>query len=385
MNFRIMPSWANCRESARATLAEVGRELRGVRWRGTRAREACKAALSVMLAVLLARALCLDDLWWAAFSGYLVTRAGFDETFRRGAYRVGGTVLGAISALAMAALLAGHPGWRIAWVFALGAATLSRALLSRYSYAWLLLGVTHVMVLAFAALVPTALVGFAAMRMADVAVGTLSCLAVSAAFALQAGARWRELLRPLHGWSALPHTRLGELAPPLRRRLYQHVGEAALALAIVTAIGYAFRLLTFTQAAITVFAVMLLPIADFSVSRRGAVTRKLLQRCFGCLSGGLVGLVLLLLTGSSAALWWPALAIGIWLGHYLQGSERGVGYIGTQFCLGFLTAFVHDTHLAEGYAAAASRLAGILGGLSILGLVLYLGAALTAPKRAPNG
>ena len=369
------------RDNMQRTAADVCLELRGLSWRGPRARESLKAALSVMLAVVLARMLRLDDLWWAAFSGYLVMRASFDETFRRGLYRMGGTALGAALGLGMAWLLADHPYWRIAWIFAFSALALYFALLSRYGYAWLLLGLTHVMVLAAAVLVPTALVGFAAMRMADVAVGTLACVMVSALFAVAAGAHPRTLLQSLRGWSSLPATRIGSLAPDVRQRLLQHVCEAALALVCVTAIGYGFRLNTFTQASITVFAVMLLPITDFSMHRRSAVTRKLLHRCLGCLSGGLVGLLLLLLTGHVPLLWWLALAAGIWVGHYLQGSTLGIGYIGTQFCLGYLTAFVHDTRLADGYTAAAGRLAGILGGLLVLGMVLSLGAVLTAAKR----
>lgn len=132
------------------------------------------------------------------------------------------------------------------------------------------------MVLAAVVLVPTALAGFAAMRLTDVAVGTLACVTISAVFAIAAGTH-----------------------------------------------------------------------------------------------------VLLLLTGHVPLLWWLVLAAGIWLGHYLRGSTLGIGYIGTQFCLGYLTAFVHDVHLAHGYAAARPHSrwsAGVRHGLS-------LGAVLTAPKR----
>lgn len=53
------------------TAAAVRRELTTLSWRGPRARESLKSALSVVLAVALAKALKLDDQWWAAFSGYM--------------------------------------------------------------------------------------------------------------------------------------------------------------------------------------------------------------------------------------------------------------------------------------------------------------------------
>jgi uncharacterized membrane protein YccC len=375
---RMQASWV----SFRATIASVCRELAGMSWRGPRARESLKAALSVMLAVALAKALRLDDLWWAAFSGYMVMRSSFDETFRRGVYRIGGTMIGALLGIALAPVMADHPLWRIAWIFAFSALTLYFALLSRYGYAWLFLGITHVMVLAFAVLLPDPVADFARMRVADVTVGTTACVIVSALFALLAGTHPRSFLQSLRGLLGTPVAdRLMDSEPGMRRRLLQHVCEAALAMACITVLGYAFRLSAFTQASITVFAVMLLPIKDFTVNRRGAVTRKLLQRCAGCVLGGVAGLLLLLLTGHASLLWWLALATGIWVGQYLQSSGPDISYIGTQFCLGYLTAFVHDVHLAESYAAATERFAGILSGLLILGTILLLGKL---SKAAPH-
>ncbi|OOG50137.1 FUSC family protein [Rhodanobacter sp. C01] len=369
-------------DGGRRTMAAVSAELASMSWRGPRARESLKAALSVMLAVALAKALGLDDLWWAAFSGYMVMRSSFDETFRRGVYRIAGTVVGVALGVGLAPVMAHHPLWRIVWIFGFGAVTLYFALLSRYGYAWLFLGLTHVMVLAFAVPMPGTLLHFAKLRIADVAVGTAACVIVSALFALAGGTHPRSFLQSLRGLIGTPvAARVVRSEPGVRRRLLQHVCEAALALACVTALGYGFGLTSFTQASITVFAVMMLPITDFAANRRGAVRRKLIHRCFGCLSGGLAGILLLLLTGHVPLLWWLALALGVWVGQHLQNSGPGIGYIGTQFCLGYLTAFVHDPHLAESYAAAAERFAGILSGLLVLGVILYLGSLLSVPKE----
>lgn len=367
------------------TLATMYRELKTLSLRGPRARESLKAAVSVLLAVALAKALRLDDLWWVAFSGFMVMRTGFDETLRRGVYRIGGTVLGAALGVGAALVLANHPLGRIAWIFAISALTLYFAFLSRYGYAWLFLGITHVMVLAFAVLVPDSLTYFAKLRVADVAVGTAVCIAVSAAFTLAAGTHPRSFLQSLRGLLGTPvAAKVLNSGPRVRRRLFQHVSEAGLAMVCITALGYGFQMTSFAQASITVFAVMLLPITDFAANRHGAVTRKLIHRCVGCVLGGLLGIVLLLLTGHVPVLWWLALAVGVWLGQHLQGSGPDIGYIGTQFCLGYLTAFVHDAHLSESYTAAAERFAGIFSGLLILGLILFLSAVLTAPKQTAD-
>lgn len=368
------------------TAAAVRRELTTLSWRGPRARESLKSALSVVLAVALAKALKLDDQWWAAFSGYMVMRSSFDETLRRGVYRIGGTVLGAALGVALAPALTHHPLLWAAWIFLFSAVTLYFALLSRYSYAWLFMGLTHIMVLAFALLVPDTPMHLAGLRIADVAVGTAACVAVSALFALAAGTHPRTFVQSLRGLvGASGAARIFRVDPGIRRRLLQHIGEAGLAMVCVTALGYGFRAVTFTQASITVFVVMLLPIADFSANRRDAVARKMIHRCSGCLLGGVVGILLLLLTGHVPPLWWLALAGGAWVGQHVQGSGPQVGYIGTQFSLGFLTAFVHDTSVAESYAAAAERLAGILGGLAVLAAILSISGALLGSGRPTGG
>jgi hypothetical protein len=52
--------------------------------RGPRAKEGLKAVFSVLLAVGVATVFNLDDLSWAAFSGYMVMRGSIVETIPRG-------------------------------------------------------------------------------------------------------------------------------------------------------------------------------------------------------------------------------------------------------------------------------------------------------------
>jgi hypothetical protein len=64
--------------------AGLFRDIRTLRLHGAGAREPLKAVLSVLLAVTLADALELDDLVWAAFSGYMVMRADPRKPLKEG-------------------------------------------------------------------------------------------------------------------------------------------------------------------------------------------------------------------------------------------------------------------------------------------------------------
>ena len=59
----------------------------------------------------------------------------------------------------------------------------------------------------------------------------------------------------------------------------------------------------------------------------------------------------------------------------MQASERGIGYIGTQGAMVFISTLVQGLGPPDSLAPGVSRLAGIAGGL----LVLFLVTLLTAP------
>jgi uncharacterized membrane protein YccC len=351
--------------------------------RGPRARESIKASLTVMLAVVLAKAFGLDDIWWAAFSGYMVTRSHFDESFRRGVFRVGGTALGAAFGLCIAAVATRHPVILVSSTFPIASLTIYKALVSRYSYAWLFAGITTVMVLAFAVLTPTHIVRFALLRIADVAAGTVACLVVSALFELTRPSPPDVFSQSFHSLAGTPGAAIAAATmPTMRRRLLRHACEGALAVVGVASLGCWLKLHSFAQASITIVAVMVVPFSEFAEDRYTTMTRKMIQRVLGCLCGGLVGILMLLLTGQPPALWWLALPVGVWIGQHIQDGEETIGYFGTQFCLGYLTAFVHDPHVQTSYLPPAERLLGILTGLLFLGVILSGSAWVRFPKRA---
>ncbi len=81
------------------THALLRAELAEIAFTGPRARVATAAALSTGLAVLLALWLRVDNIWWAGISGFACSQAGRPASVSRAAYRIAGTLAGAIVGL----------------------------------------------------------------------------------------------------------------------------------------------------------------------------------------------------------------------------------------------------------------------------------------------
>src|ERR1700722_14723423 len=159
------------------------REIRALTLHGPRAREPLKAVLSVLLAVTVAAILRLDDLSWAAFSGYMVMRADIAEAIPRGLMRTAGTVGGALVALLLAPAVMDTPVLLMLGLFVMCWIGTFQALTSRYSYAWLFFGLTACLVMTQALSDPGSVVHFAGTRVAEIVVGTGASLLVAGLFA----------------------------------------------------------------------------------------------------------------------------------------------------------------------------------------------------------
>jgi hypothetical protein len=75
--------------------------------------------------------------------------------------------------------------------------------------------------------------------------------------------------------------------------------------------------------------------------------------------------------------WLLTLTAGVWVAAHVQGSQRGIGYIGTQAAVVFITTLVQDWGPPSSIFPGIERLAGITGGL----LILLVVSLLTAPSR----
>ena len=366
---------------SRAAFFGLGRELAA--WRASRARAAfaAEAVLSVALSVALANALNLSDTWWAAISGFVVMQTSFTGSLQRAAHRIMGTVIGASLGTLVGPWIGDRPWLFVPVLGVIGGVAVYRANGSKAPYAWILGGVTALMVTyeahKFASIRETAL--FASLRVAEVAVGTLACLVVASLFHF--APKWYRQYRPPVGTSTSTGATtdaggsssnpapLLESARSIRMMLCV---QAVLSIMILASLAYVLHLPGFAQTMVTVIAVLMVP-AGLEVDRtRRQVMDKMVQRVLGCLLAGVVGVALLPLMQGQAVLCMLALSVGVWAGCHVQTGKEGASYVGRQFAIAFIMVFVQDHHWSADPVPALMRLSGILAGIVVLAAMMFV-------------
>jgi uncharacterized membrane protein YccC len=326
--------------------------------------------VSVLLAILIAHLIGARNVAWAAFSGYMVMRGHVADSVLRGGLRIAGTVLGAALGLAIVPLVWQSCALASLACAAVGGATLYGALTGRRAYAWLFVGLTFEMILLDKLAHPAdAVPAFARTRMLEVVAGTLACIAVSSLSALTARRIWpgRRAEKPRRiGWH--PHA-------------LRHSLQAMVALALLPVLWALFRVPELEQGAVSIMAVMLVPLSALGTSGLKPVSRKLLQRVAGCLAGSaLAGFVLVAAHGNPAVLI-AGTALGVLVGRHIENGRHGITYVGTQFTLAILVTLVPDRYGDAAIAPAIERLTGILVGLALLEPVLLAWHVLAGGAR----
>ncbi|MFM0348646.1 FUSC family protein [Paraburkholderia sp. RL17-347-BIC-D] len=372
----------------RTALFGLGRELAAWKPSGARATFGAEAMLSVALSVALANALHLSDTWWAAISGFAVMQTSFAGSVQRAAHRIMGTVIGAALGTLAGPWIGDRPWLFVPALGVIGAVTVYRANGSKAAYAWILGGVTALMVTyeahKFATVRATAI--FAALRVAEVAVGTLACLLVASVFHF--GPKWYRKNRTslaasvarAAGDSGVPSAAI--LTPPLESARSTRMLlclQAALSITILASLTYVLHLPGFAQAMVTAIAVLIVP-PGLAIDRtRQPVMEKMVQRVAGCLLAGAIGVALLPLMQGQAMLCMLALSIGVWAGCHVQTGREGASYVGRQFTIAFIMVFVQDHHWSADPLPALMRLSGILTGIVVLAAVMLVTSRLYIP------
>jgi uncharacterized membrane protein YccC len=363
-------------QTCRAAMFSLGRELAA--WRPSRARATfgTEAMLSVALSVALANALHLSDTWWAAISGFAVMQTSFAGSLQRAAHRLIGTVIGAALGTLAGPLIGDRPWLFVPALGVIGGVSVYYANGTRAAYAWVLGGVTALMVTyeahGLVSVRSTAL--FATLRVAEVAVGTLACLLVASVFHF--GPTWYARSRPLSMSATTRETGAPAASipsPPLEtlRPVRRLLGlQGALAIVILAVLTYVLHLPGFAQAMVTAIAVLVLPAGLPASSTQQPVIEKMVQRVAGCLLAGALGVALLPLMHGQAVLCMLALSIGVWIGCHVQTGREGASYIGRQFTIAFIMVFVQDHHWSADPVPALMRLSGILAGIAVLTAVI---------------
>ncbi|MFM0506857.1 FUSC family protein [Paraburkholderia sp. RL17-373-BIF-A] len=372
----------------RTALFGLGRELAAWKPSGARATFGAEAMLSVALSVALANALHLSDTWWAAISGFAVMQTSFAGSVQRAAHRIMGTVIGAALGTLAGPWIGDRPWLFVPALGVIGAVTVYRANGSKAAYAWILGGVTALMVTyeahKFATVRATAI--FAVLRVAEVAVGTLACLLVASVFHF--GPKWYRKNRTslaasvarAAGDSGVPSAAI--LTPPLESARSTRMLlclQAALSITILASLTFVLHLPGFAQAMVTAIAVLIVP-PGLAIDRtRQPVMEKMVQRVAGCLLAGAIGVALLPLMQGQAMLCMLALSIGVWAGCHVQTGREGASYVGRQFTIAFIMVFVQDHHWSADPLPALMRLSGILTGIVVLAAVMLVTSRLYIP------
>ena len=364
--------------SARTFTTELWQEFRTPQRMRPRAVDETETVLSVLLAILLAHLLHATNVGWAAFSGYIVMRSHLATTVTRGGLRIIGTALGALSAWGVALLL-GHEIPLLSLTLGLvGGFTLYCALTRRRSYAWLLTGLTFSMVILDGLTHPLVQVThYAQTRMLETLAGTLACLAISL----------------LSSFTLRPWVLGDEVAPESKpidpvnwsRDAALHALQAAIALAAVPWLAHWCGDKELTQAAITIMALMMVPLASLSANQQ-LVSVRVVHRFVGCMAGAILATLATLLC--QGVLWATLLCLvaGVVIGRHIENSGGRLAYVGNQFSLLFLVVFVPDSYQELSAEPGYSRLQGVVIGIVLLQVVrlIFAGARRFSPSAAPT-
>lgn len=350
---------------------EVLAELRGMTIRGPRARLAFAAALAVGVAIVLALALRLQDVYWAGISAFVCMQTSQPASLRKGLHRILGTVMGAAAALLCFPPIAFDHVATMLLLFCAGSLAIAGSLVSRHSYAWLLGGITAVMVVLGALDEPDRALSIAFYRSAEIVLGTVVALSISKSF-LPAGPAPSPTAP---GWGSLFEA---------RNVVLDHALKAGIAIALVPPVWRMFALPNLSQMAISIGAVMAVPVltASHEQNRRAVIDRSV-QRLVGCLIGGGTGLLVLSAAWSASfALWLSVLMIGAAVGMQLQTGRHDVKTFAIQAEVALILTLVQGWGPARSLLPAAERVFGMVGAvLLLLAVSLILGPARRAAAQ----
>jgi uncharacterized membrane protein YccC len=290
------------------------------------------------------------------------------QSLRKALHRMGGTALGAAAALLVFPWIAFDHAATMLVLFAAGTLAILGSLLSRFSYAWLLGGITTVMVILGSLNDPALTLSFAVYRSAEITLGSVMALAVAFMLLPRSG----QAVAPAPGWGSL----FGR-----NRHVLQHAMRTGAIVALVPLVWRVFELPDLSQMAISIGAIMAVPELTGDPGRdQQAVAERAAHRMLGCVIGVGAGLVVLTLPWlASLPPWLCCLMLAAAVGSELQTGPHAVPTVGTQAVVAFILTVVQGWGPPLSLSPAIDRAAGMLGAL----ILLFGANILFGPPGAP--
>jgi uncharacterized membrane protein YccC len=327
---------------------------------GWSARQGLTTATGVVVAVLAALLLGLQDPWWSAISAWVVAAPDRHLVLAKAVQRVMGTVLGLATGLVLASLSNGQPALLLLGLFCVGAVGTRARYVAATPYAWLLGAVTATMVLVQAAVAPAGLFDFAANRSAEIVTGVI-CAALVAVVIMPAVAAPPPAAAPVLTAQELSAVTL--------------IG--GLVLVAVLLLWQRFDLPQPVQMAISALVVL-----DRDL---GALRHRGRQRVVGCLLGGAFGLCAMAVGGASLAVWLGVLGLGLFLFSVLHHGGGPSAYVGTQGGLAVIITLVVGPGPPASILPVVDRLTGATCGVLVLILTTTVVMRGMLQPRGPAG
>ncbi|PYE87203.1 FUSC family protein [Phyllobacterium leguminum] len=325
---------------------------------------AIRGTLAALLAILLALWLRLDNPWWAGITALVIGQSDVAATLARSLDRALGTIIGAFAGYAGAALVAHH------FMFELTCAAATAVSLygferARHGYAFLLGGVTTLVIMFGSLNTPDAAIDFAVYRTLEILVGILAGCLVDYVLAERAPQGTERDARP------------GLFARPLDRNLATNAISGGIAIAAIPSIWESLQLPALGQTPIT--AVIIL------ISMQSGPHWKAATRAFGCLLGAAYGLLAMKVAADAMLPWLVLMGTGLFISAQVHHRGGEASYVGLQAGVAIIMAMVQGMGPSPDILPAIDRLAGIFGGIVVVAITQPLLAPLVRRALGWNG
>lgn len=319
-------------------------------------RQALVTAGATTLAVLLAFSLHVQNPWWAGISAFIVSQTSSEGLLTKAALRVVGTTFGCLVAAFLAVQLAGQPIQQVIATIGIFTLGIYKRYTAQYAYAWFLGCITAALFLVVSVNSPDVVLTDTVYRVVEISLGVLIAATVGVC---------------CHPFVHVDVPPPPEPTLPTDRATHLAALEVGLLGGIMfVLVGAVLNSLAFpslTQVLVSL-AVILAP----SVAATRDTARR---RAFGCLIGGLSGIVLIMLSVDFLALW-AFLFFGILaLFAVHHHSSHPEAYVGTQAGVTFIVACVTGNGQVTDITSATHRVVAI----TVTALLVWLASWLVAP------